>query len=68
MYNVYTHPNSTDLLKNNPDVQYDTNLQGYWIRPKSKTHVLMILNGTYVDTTATMWHNNIDGPDWRDHD
>jgi hypothetical protein len=54
-------------LKNNPDVQYDTALQGYWIRPNSKIHVLMILNGTY-DTIANTWHTNINALDWRDHD
>ena len=68
MYNVYTHPTTQNLLKNNPDVQFDINLQGYWIRPDSKTYVVMILNGTYEDTTETTWHTNIDGPNWRDHD
>ena len=68
MYHVNVHRTNPNLLKNNPDVQYDTDLQGYWIRPESKTHVLMLLNGTFDGTTATMWYTNINGPDWKDYD
>ena len=50
---------------NNPDVQWDMNLCGFWIRPESRFWTFLTLKG--IEFT-TMWQKSHTDPDWRDHD
>lgn len=59
------HGVDLDQLKNNPDAQWVTTLNGYFIRPQSKLHTLISLYGIY---THKIFVNKSRKPDWRDHD
>lgn len=52
------------LFKNNPDVQWAPNFQGYWIRPGSKIGTYLILKE--VEFGSYRFKNT--PPNWRDHD
>ena len=40
-----------EQMKNNPDVQWSVNYQGYLIRPESATHTMLILAEAFVYPT-----------------
>lgn len=67
-HSVEQYPMAMRYLNGNPDVQYDLTLNGYWVKPDTKTWTLMCLTGIVQETTSTHWHTNITGPSWRDHD
>jgi hypothetical protein len=59
------HNVNMQIFKNNPDCQWDINLCGFWIRPKSKLWTFLTLKG--IDFHL-IFQNTTGQPDWRDHD
>jgi hypothetical protein len=59
--NIVNDPRLLEQLKNHPDVQESKELIGFWIRPTTPLHTLLLLANAWT-TTSTYYGSGLGKP------